>query len=237
MSNEMKRLTAPRSWPITRKDKQWVTKPAPGAHALEESIPVNVVLRDLLKLCDTASEVRSILAEKSVLVDGKVATSLKQGIGLMDVMSIPKIKTSYRVLIDKRGKLNLVKIPEGKENWKLSRIENKTTVTGGKTQLNLHDGRNLLVEKDDYHSGDVLKIEIPSQKILDVYRLAKGSYVLITSGSHVGQIGIIEEYVITRLTSENLVKFKDGTSTTKSNIFVIGNKTAEVDLPEEAVVL
>ena len=43
MSNEMKRLTAPRSWPVKRKASHWITKPSPGAHAVEDSIPVNVV--------------------------------------------------------------------------------------------------------------------------------------------------------------------------------------------------
>ena len=42
--------------------------------------------------------------------------------------------------------------------WKLHRIENKTIVKGKKVQLNLHDGRNIIVGKDEYKSGDVLKI-------------------------------------------------------------------------------
>ena len=111
MSNEIKRLTAPRSWPVKRKSNAWITKPSPGAHALEDSIPVNVVLRDLLKVCNTASEVRAVLFEKGLLVDGKTVTSLKQGVGLMDIVSLPKIGLSYRMVMNRRGKLELVKIP------------------------------------------------------------------------------------------------------------------------------
>lgn len=236
MSNEIKRLTAPRSWPVKRKTSAWITKPSPGAHSIEESIPVNVVLRDLLHLCQTAKEVRQLLHEKLVLVDGKVATNLKQGIGLMDVLSLPKINTHYRMVLDRRGKLQLVQVPEAKAAWKLVRIENKSTVPGGKTQLNLHDGRNLLVEKDGYKTGDVLKIEVPSQKILDHYKLDKGSMVLITSGAHVGETATVDEYAVTRLSTENLVKFSNGTSTVKSNVFVVGAKGSEVELPEEAAV-
>ncbi len=236
MSNEIKRLTAPRSWPVKRKSNAWITKPSPGAHALEDSIPVNVVLRDLLKVCNTASEVRAVLFEKGLLVDGKIVTSLKQGVGLMDIVSLPKMSTSYRMVLNRRGKLELVKIPEGKEAWKLCRIENKTIVPGGKTQLNLHDGRNILIDEGAYKTGDVLKIEVPSQKILEHFDLNKGSVALITSGAHVGETAIIEEYVPTRLTSENLVKFKNGTSTVKSNVFVIGAKSPEIELPEEAAI-
>lgn len=236
MSNEIKRLTAPRSWPVKRKSNAWITKPSPGAHALEDSIPVNVVLRDLLKVCNTASEVRAVLFEKGLLVDGKTVTSLKQGVGLMDIVSLPKMSTSYRMVMNRRGKLELVKIPEAKAAWKLCRIENKTTVPGGKTQLNLHDGRNILIDGGEYKTGDVLKIEVPSQKILEHFGLNKGNVALITSGSHVGETAIIEEYIPTRLTSENLVKFKNGTSTVKSNVFVIGAKAPEIELPEEAAI-
>ena len=172
-----------------------------------------------------------------MLVDGKVVTSLKQGVGLMDVVSMPKIRTHYRMVMDSRGKLQLVKVPEAKAAWKLCRIENKTTVPGGKTQLNLHDGRNILVEKDDYKTGDVLKIEVPSQKILEHYNLDKGSMALITAGSHVGETAWSSKSTsITRLAADNLVKFKDGTSTVKSNVFVIGVKAPEIELPEEAAI-
>ncbi len=236
MSNEMKRLTAPRSWPVKRKIDHWIAKPSPGAHAIEGSIPVTVVLRDMLQVCNTAAEVRMVLFEKGILVDGKVVSNPKQGIGLMDVVSLPKAGTAYRMVLDRRGKLQLVKIPVEKAAWKLCRIENKTIIAGGKVQLNLHDGRNILVEKDAYKTGDVLKIEVPSQKILERYSLDKGSLTLITSGSHVGETAVVDEYVVNRLASENLVKFKDGTSTVKSNVFVIGAKAPEIELPEEAAI-
>lgn len=64
MSNEMKRLTAPRSWPVKRKTSTWITKPSPGAHAIEEGIPVTVVMRDMLGLAETAKEVRLMLQKK-----------------------------------------------------------------------------------------------------------------------------------------------------------------------------
>jgi small subunit ribosomal protein S4e len=197
---------------------------------------VTVVLRDMLQVCTTAAEVRAVIFEKGILVDGKVVSNHKQGIGLMDVVSLPKAGATYRMVLDRRGKLQLAKIPAEKAAWKLCRIENKTVVSGGKVQLNLHDGRNVMVEKDSYKTGDVLKVEVPSQKVLEQYSLDKGALTLITSGSHVGETAVVDEYVITRLASENLVKFKDGTSTVKSNVFVIGTKTPEIELPEEAAI-
>jgi small subunit ribosomal protein S4e len=232
MSKDMKRITAPRSWPVARKTNYWIQGPAPGPHAVQGCMPLSVVLRDILKVCDTAKEARAILDDRQVLVDGKVITSVKHGVGLMDVVSLPKVKLHYRMVIDRRGKLTLVKLPEGKEAWKLCRIENKTTVPGGKTQLNLHDGRNIIVAKNSYKTGDVLKIEVPSQKILDSYKLAKGSIAMIIAGSNVGALETIEEKTLKRMTAPNLIIFKDGNSTTIDNVFVVGAKGPEVELPE-----
>jgi small subunit ribosomal protein S4e len=136
------------------------------------------------------------------------------------------------MMIDRNGKFRLVKVPEGRQGWKLCRIEGKTTVPGGKTQLNLHDGRNLLVAKDSYTAGDVLKLEVPSQKILETYKIAKGNTAVIIGGSNVGDLAVIEEYLVKRTTGPNMVKFKDGKLTVKSNVFVVGTKGPEVELPE-----
>lgn len=236
MSNEIRRLTAPRSWPIKRKAHHWVTKTSPGAHSLEDSVPVIVVVRDLLKICDTAAEVKRIVSNRDMLVDGKIVKDVKMAVGLMDVVSFPKNNSHYRMMVNVRGKLTLVPIPEEKASWKLCRIDNKTTVPGGKTQLNLHDGRNILVESDGYKTGDVLKIEIPSQKVLEAYKMETGNLALITSGSNVGKAEVIDEIVIRRLSSENIVNFKNGSSTTRGNVFVIGNKVSEVELLEEAAI-
>lgn len=232
MTREMKRLTAPRSWPISRKTKHWIAAPSPGPHSVEMSMPVLVIMRDMLHLCDTAVEARRILSSGDILVDGRIVKNRKLPVGLMDIVSIPKLNQHYRMLLDQRGKFELVKIPQGKEQWKLCRIESKTTVKGGKTQIGLHDGRSIIVDSDKYKTGDVLKIEVPTQKILDAYKLTKGSIAMIIIGAHAGQTAIIEEYIITRTPDQNIVKFKDGTSTVKGNVFVVGSKAPEIELPE-----
>ena len=70
MSKHMKRLTAPVSWPVSRKSHVWVTKPAPGPHAVRSSIPLLVIIRDLAGYCDTAREARRIIGQRKIFVDG-----------------------------------------------------------------------------------------------------------------------------------------------------------------------
>lgn len=236
MSRDMKRLTAPRSWAVPRKKHVWIAKPNPGPHPVEMSMPILLVIRDMLHLCDTAAEAQRILSDRQVLVDGRIVTDRRFPVGLMDVVSIPKINMHMRMLVDRNGRLRLVPVPEGKQNTKICRINSKTTVTGGKTQLNLHDGRCILVDKGSYQSGDSIKIELPSQKILETYKMAKGSFAMVTTGAHAGEVGNIEEVIVVRSSAPNQVKMKDGLLTVKPNIFVIGTKAPEVMLPEGSAV-
>ena len=71
MSKHLKRLAAPRTVRLHRKEHTWTIKSSPGPHPLEESIPLGLIVRDYLKLCDTYKEVKSIIAGGDVLIDGK----------------------------------------------------------------------------------------------------------------------------------------------------------------------
>src|SRR2546422_10963460 len=118
----------------------------------------------MLKVCATAREARHILNDRGVLVDGRAITDPKFPVGLMDVLSFAVTKAHYRMLVNTRGKMALMPIEEADANWKLCRVEDKTTVRRGKTQLNRHDGRNVLLDKDTYTTGATLKDDVPEQK-------------------------------------------------------------------------
>ena len=233
MSGHMKRLTAPKKWSIPRKTQTWTVKPSPGPHPLNDSISLMLVVRDELSLCDTAAEARYIIGQHQILVDGKAVTNYKYPVGFMDVISIPKLKEHYRVMLDVRGKIKLVPITEEESRWKLSRIENKTTVKGGKTQLNLHDGRNILLKENQYKTCDVLKIELTTQKILGVYSFEKGNVAMLIGGKHVGRLATIQDRKVTRSPMPNVVDFEEF-STSQEHVFVVGKETSEITLPEDS---
>lgn len=232
MSKHMKRLVAPRSWGIPRKTSAWVSKPRPGPHRTEASVPMSIVLRDMLKVCDNLREARHILSTRSVMVDGRIITDDKFPVGLMDVVTISKTGQSYRMLLDTHGRMKLTAVSPEEAKVKLVRIQNKSIVKNGVFQLNLHDGRNILIPKDQYKTGDVLKIELPSQKILKQIPLKEGSLALLVAGSHPGALVTVESFTVKRGSAQNLVGFKEGFSTTWDNVFVVGDKTPEVKMLE-----
>ncbi len=227
MKSHLKRIAMPKSWVIgKKKGLTWIIRPRPGMHSFNEAVPLAVLLRDILKLAETMREVNNILLKKQILVDGKRRTDKKFPVGLMDVVSIPEIKENFRIILDRQGKIDLVKINDVESKIKLCKIIGKTQI-GKKVQLNLSDGRNLLVDKDTYKIKDTVVIEIPEQKIKDHIKFEKNAVVYITSGKQVGKVGHLKE--IKEKTA--IINTKDGEfETLKDYCFVIGKEKPLIKL-------
>ena len=234
MKKHMKRLAAPRTWRLERKVQAWTAKPSPGPHPIERSVPIVSVLRTYLHNADNWREASAILNGRKVRVDGRIVSNLKFPVGLMDVLALEETKETHRMLLDRKGRLALVRIGESEATWKLARIEDKHTVKGGVTQLNLHDGRNVLLKKDQYKTRTTLKLQLPDQKILESYPLERGNTVLLIGGRHAGEVVHVDRLELTRNPKANLVYFMEGFSTIIDHVFVIGGERSEITLPEGA---
>ena len=220
-SNHLKRLAMPRSWPLPRKTSVWVTRPSPGAHSLELCMPITLVVRDVLGMAKTAREVRFILHNELAQVDGRVVKDTRRGVGLMDVLSVGD--EHFRCVLDHNGRLRYRPISAAEASWKVCRIEGKTTIKGGQTQLNLHDGRNIIVDDPQaYSTGDSLKLNLPDQKILEHIRFGEGTRCFLIGGAHVGSTAEVKEYITKRSSMPNEVQF-DGFDTVARNVFAIGD--------------
>ena len=189
----LKRLNAPKTWKVKRKGIKFITKPSPGPHSKRMCMPLNIVLRDKLGYASTTKEIKHILLNKEILIDGKRRQELKYPLGFMDVLDIPELKEYYRMLLDNKGYLILLKIDKKEANLKPCKIMNKTILKGGRTQLNLSHGINKLVDKDSFKTGDTLVLEMPKQDVKEHIKLEKGAYVFMTGGTHVGTHGVVEE--------------------------------------------
>lgn len=199
-SSGLKRKPAPRFWPIHKKEFTWAVKPDSGPHSFEGCMPLAIILRDVLKFAKTRKEAKTIVSQGRVNVDGKVRRRDDFPIGLMDVISIPDIAKSYRVLPSYKG-LTLSQISSEEAKFKLCRIEGKTVVSNGQIQLHLHDGSNLLVkvadsknpQEDVYGTLDTVKISIPEMQILEHTEMKEKDLAIITGGKNVGKYGKIVE--------------------------------------------
>jgi small subunit ribosomal protein S4e len=162
-------------------------------------LPLSLIIRDILGIAETRKESQTILHQGKVLIDGKIQLKDDIPVGLMDVISIADANKYYRMLTNHKG-LFLSEISKEETSYKLCRIDDKMTVTGG-VQLNLHDGSNLLIKvadpknpkEDIYHTFDILKLNIPSKEISGCLQLKEGNYAIITGGKNIGVKGKIVE--------------------------------------------
>ena len=220
----LSRLAAPKSWPVPRKGIKWIAKPTPGTHNLQTSLPLVVVLRDILETVRTSKEVKGLLHTKDILVNGKVPRDVRFPVGLFDIISIPKSKTNYQIIFNNKGKLVPQEIKGAEANLFPAKINGKTTVRGGKTQLNLSNGWNLLVAKDTYKVNDVVVIDLTTRKIKDHKKFDTGKDCYITAGKRIGRTGKLKEIKhVGLLKKENIavLESKEGTFETRAEYLFV----------------
>lgn len=230
MTRHQKRITVPRSWPIARKTHKWVAKASPGPHSSAESMPLVMIVRDMLKLADNSREAKRILYEGKVQVDGKVVKDHKLPIGIFDIISVPALNQNFRMLRDKRGMFFLKPIEAG-DLKKLVRVENKTTLNGNKQQLNFNDGSNRL-EEGEYKAGDSLILSIPEKKIEDRIEFKEGNLAVVVGGKHSGQIGQIKAIHMVKSSRPNrvVISSEEEFETIVDYIFMIGKDQPAISL-------
>lgn len=139
----------------------------------------------------------------------------------MDVLSLGD--AHYRCVLDHNGRLRYRTISADEAAWKICRIEGKSTIKGGKTQLNLHDGRNILVDDAaEYSTGSSLKLSLPSQEVIEHIKFSEGVRCYLIGGAHVGGFANMTSYDVKRSSMANEVIFEEF-STVAGNVFAVGD--------------
>ncbi len=230
-----KRLSIPKSWKAGKKGYKWVSTTRPGPHSQARSLPLGIIIRDILKLVDNSREGKRVLSEGKVLVDGIPRKDLRFPVGLFDVISLPLSNESYRMLQDEKGRLTLYKLNEANVN-KLCRINNKTTLKGGKVQLNLNDGTNIL-GSNEYGTKDSLILSVPDKQVVKHLHFKVGNLAMVVGGLHSGEIGKIKEIREVKSSRHNTVTISGDTDfeTIEDYVFVIGEDKPEIRLGGEII--
>ncbi len=214
--------------PLAKKTHKYAISVGPGPHAKEDSLPLGVLIRDSMKYADSYKEVRKVLRNRNVLVDGKVRKDVQYPIGFMDVISIPKLNKTFRTVFDEKGHLAVIEATKGKETKKLVKIKKKTTIKGGKYQITFNDGKNIIVSEKDqkkYVVGDTLEIDFTQKnKVEGIYKLEEKAKAVILKGKHAGQVGEIEKIISSNDLNPPKVSIKLDKSSIiipKENVFVL----------------
>lgn len=235
LRKHLKRLRAPRHWMLSKVGGIWTTKPSQGPHKLRECIPLNLILRNKLKLALTGRESKMIVKSKegNIAIDGKIRTDHKFPVGFMDVLTIVKTKQSYRVLYDCKGKFGLHKISQKEAEFKLCKVKFRAMGPKGIPYIVTHDGRTIRFPNPAIKANDSVKVDFVNNVITDSYKFDVGCQVMIKGGNNIGRVATLTK-IEKHDGSYDIIYCKDPNgkefSTKVDNVFVIGEKKSEVSL-------
>jgi|TARA_Y100000034_G_scaffold19272_2_gene21709 small subunit ribosomal protein S4e len=198
----LKRQKTPKKWPIPRKGTAYVVRPN---NNLKNSIPILIVLRDILKLAQNRKEVKKAIHSKHILLNNKILKDEKNPMLLFDILSIVPSKKHYRMELSKKGKFQ---IKETEINKKISKIINRKILKGKKIQLNLSDGKNFLSDIKCNVNDSVL-INLKDKKIEKCIPLKEKAKIIIIGGKHTGETGIINNINSKRKITESVIDKKN----------------------------
>ncbi|MBI2654671.1 30S ribosomal protein S4e [Candidatus Woesearchaeota archaeon] len=225
--DHLKRLAAPKTWNVRRKGIKFVTKPTPGSHSLDKSVAFSVLIKEVLSYAVTTREVKKLLQSNEIKVDGKARKNSKLPVGLFDTIEFTSTGEHFRVILNKKGKIDVIRIKKEESSLKPCKIVGKTIVNG-KLQVNLYDGKNIFVDKNNYRVGDTIVLSLPEQEINKHLKLDKKSVIFLTGGKHMGEVGNVEDII------ENKIIYKDSkgdlVETSKKYAFVIGDSKPLITL-------
>ena len=232
----LKRLNAPRHWMLDKLGGVWAPRPSTGPHKLRECLPLIILLRNRLKYALNTKEVKYILMQRLVKVDGKARTDKTYPAGFMDVIGIEKSSEFFRLLYDVRGRFAVHRISPEEAKYKLCRV--KALEMGPKKvpYVVTHDGRTIRYPDPLVAVNDTIKVDIETNKIEDFIKFETGNLAMISGGKNTGRVGTI----ISRERDDgsfDIVHMKDANghsyATRLGNVFVIGEGSKPlVSLPK-----
>jgi len=211
----LKRQKVPRNWPIYRKGTKYVVR---GNFNLDKSIPILIVLRDILQIAQNRKEVKRALHEKHVLLNNKIVKDEKNSALLFDTITIIPSKKYYRIEFSNKGKFDVKEIKENETNYKIAKVVDKKILKGKKIQLNLSDGRNFLSDIKCKVNDSVLT-NFKDKKIEKCLPFKEKAKVIIFSGKHSGKIGVINKIKTERKMAGLSVK-KDSKEKEEINVLI-----------------
>merc|ERR1712243_348478 len=233
----LKRLNAPKHWMLDKLTGVFAPRPSTGPHKLRECLPLCIFLRNRLHYALTMDEVKKILQQRLIKVDGRVRTDVNYPAGFMDVITIEKTNENFRLIYDVKGRFAVHRITPEEGRYKLCRVTKVGMGQKGVPFLVTHDARTIRYPNPDINVNDSVILDIESGAITDHVKFDTGNLCMITGGHNLGRVGVITSRD-KHPGSFDIVHVKDATGATfatrLSNVFIIGRgKQALVSLPRQ----
>lgn len=167
--------------PIPRKGTKYVAR---AMSNIKNSVPVVIAVRDMLKLARTSTEVKKMINQKLLKINGRPVKDLRESIQLFNLFEADK---PYILTFLPTGRFTLQETKD--KNQRICKVINKKLLKNNNIQLNLHDGTNI-ISNDKIGVGDSLYLDL-STRIKEHIPLENKREVLIIKGRYLGLKGKI----------------------------------------------
>ncbi len=228
-----KRLALPRVRTVAKKERTWAIHPSPGPHSFETAVPLGSVLRDVLNLTTNMKETKRVLHAGQIQVNGKVRRDHKYAVGLFDVVKMDEVKKAYRMVLMPKGRLVPVETDAEDAKFILQKVIKKMLSKKGEFQLTTNGGLTFFSKDKKAGPGSSLKIDLSTNKVVDVFEQKEGQMAYVTGGAHTGTIARIETILPATMQKASLVELSEDDSkfqTIAENILVIGEKKSALKI-------
>ncbi|KAG0439704.1 40S ribosomal protein S4 [Dictyocoela muelleri] len=223
----LKRLAAPKSWLLDKSGGVYAPRPSTGPHKLEECIPLCILLSKKLGYAQNSKEIKHIMKNRMIMINGKVRTDPRYPVGIMDILSIPKTGETFRLLYNTSGRFFLHRL-EKQENFTITKVIKKVIRKGKVPYIYTEDGGSFRYCDLEINVGDSVKVDLETRKVVEFLPIAEGNIVYLTRGKNMGCSGVIVGI------DKDIVKIKDSNdryfSTLKKNLLVIGKEKSWISL-------
>jgi len=230
-----KRLSAPSHWLLDKLSGSYAPRPSAGPHKLRDCMPLVVFIRNRLKYALNAREVKAIVMQRLVKVDGKVRTDPTYPAGFQDVITIEKTGEHFRLIYDTKGRFTIHRITDTEAGYKLCKVRRVQLGKKGIPYLVTHDARTIRFPDPAIKVNDTVEIDLETGKITDFIRFDTGCIAMATGGRDMGRVGVITH----RERHDggfDIVHIKDAVDNTfatrLSNVLIIGQEKPWVSLPK-----
>jgi ribosomal protein S4E len=202
------RQEATKKLPIPRKGSKYLARTFSD---IDSSVSVVAALRDMLKIAATAKEVKTMIINKAIKINGRVVYDYRESIKLFNLLEAGK---TFKLTLLPTGKFTFEQVSD---KTRLCKVTNKRLVEGNQIQLNLHDGSNV-ISKEKISVGDSVYLDLEN-KIKSVVPLNGAKKGMLISGKYLGQTVAIQNLEGNKIT----VKLANGESAVlnKNQVVVI----------------
>ncbi len=185
----LKRQNIGKFWPVARKGTKYLSV---STHNKKDSIPLVVVMREVLGIVRTKKELKKILNEKQIKINNKEIREANYPICLFDILSFSD--KNYQAMLSDKKKMIFKEVSGKDAEIKVFKVLGKKLLEKGKVQVNLMNGKNILL-KDDVRVGDSVVYNFKDKKVEKIIKMEKGNQGFVVKGKHAGHKGEIDNII------------------------------------------